>query len=97
MDMRNTNEDIAFAPGRLLDSIKQQYGLSSDRELAEFLDLTGPQISRIRNSGVALTAVVVLKIHEMSGLPISRLKDMCGDRRARHRVGHRSNTAREQA
>lgn len=95
--MRDTQKTIAFAPSRLLDSIKQHYGLSSDRELADFLDLTGPQISRIRNSGSALTAVVVLKIHEISGLPMSQLKDMCGDRRARHRVRHRSNIVRNQA
>lgn len=82
----NEKQEKIFDPSKLLDVIKEQFGAQTDSELAELLNMTSPQISRIRNCGVPLSASALIKIHEISGLPIARLKKLCGDRRASQRV-----------
>ena len=75
-----------FDPGKLLDAIKTRYGMNTDRELAKLLDMTSPQISRIRKRETPLSSSAIIKIHEVSGLPIASLKSICGDRRTGQRV-----------
>lgn len=75
-----------FDPSKLLDIIKVRYGILTDSELAGLLNMTSPQISRIRHGGRPLSASALIKIHELSGMPIERLKTLCGDRRASQRV-----------
>jgi hypothetical protein len=82
----NNMRDKIFDPSKLLDLIKEQFGLQTDSELAVLLNMTSPQISRIRHWGQPLSASALIKIHEISGLSIERLKQLCGDRRASHRV-----------
>jgi hypothetical protein len=82
----NDAQEKVFDPARLLDVIKEQFGMQTDSELAYLLNMTSPQISRIRHRGVPLSASALIKIHEISGLPIKRLKNLCGDRRAGQRV-----------
>lgn len=81
-----TTQGRIFDPSKLLDVIKEQFEVQTDSELAELLNMTSPQISRIRNWGAPLSASALIKIHEVSGLPIERLKKLCGDRRASQRV-----------
>lgn len=82
----NDAQEKVFEPAKLLDIIKEQFRLQTDSELAQLLNMTSPQISRIRHCGVPLSASALIKIHEISGLPIERLKKLCGDRRASQRV-----------
>jgi hypothetical protein len=86
--VRSTNDaqDKVFDPSKLLDLIKERFAVQTDSQLAELLNMTSPQISRIRHCGVPLSASALIKIHEISGLPIKRLKSLCGDRRASQRV-----------
>lgn len=82
----NNAQEKVFDPSKLLDVIKEQFGVQTDSGLAALLNMTSPQISRIRHSGVPLSASALIKIHEISGMPIERLKKLCGDRRAGQRV-----------
>lgn len=86
MNLTNEAHEKVFDPSKLLDAIKERYAVHTDSELAELLDMTGPQISRIRHWGAPLSASALIKIHEISGLPIALLKKLCGDRRAGQRV-----------
>lgn len=86
MNSDKEGHEKVFDPSKLLDIIKVRYGILTDSELAELLNMTSPQISRIRRGGRPLSASALIKIHELSGMPIERLKTLCGDRRASQRV-----------
>lgn len=79
-------EERVFDPSKLLDVIKERYQVKTDSGLAELLNMTSPQISRIRHCGVPLSASAMIKIHEITGFSIAQLKTLCGDRRAGQRV-----------
>jgi hypothetical protein len=82
----NEGQEKIFDPAKLLDVVKERFGVQTDSELALLLNMTSPQISRIRHCGAPLSASALIKIHEISGLPIESLKMLCGDRRASQRV-----------
>ncbi len=54
----------AYTPHILLDSIKDQFKIKTDKELAEFIGTTSPQISRVRIGHHRLTPTMILAIHE---------------------------------
>lgn len=90
----NDEQEKVFDPSKLLDVIKEQFGIQKDSELAQLLNMTSPQISRIRHCGGPLSASALIRIHEISGLPIERLKQLCGDRRASQRVRRKPTAER---
>lgn len=93
MNAAKERQEKVFDPSKLLDMIKGRYGILTDSALAELLNMTSPQISRIRHCGRPLSASALIKIHEISGMPIERLKTLCGDRRTSQRV-RRTRVAR---
>jgi hypothetical protein len=60
----------------LLDTIIKQYKLKTDAELARFLELKASQISKIRHGHLACGAETILRVHDITGWEIKRIKGM---------------------
>ena len=63
-------------PHTVLDTIRRQHKLRNDRELCDFLDMQASVISRIRSGKMAMSAEVILTVHETTGMPIAVIKAM---------------------
>lgn len=62
---------------KLLDFIIGNYDLKNDRHLADKLDISTPVISRIRNGHTKVSAEMMIRIHEVFGIPIAEIKSLC--------------------
>ena len=61
---------------RLLDFLKKEYLLKSDRALCDALDISPPVISRIRSGKTILSADIIIVIHEKTGMSIADIKQL---------------------
>ncbi len=64
---------------KLLDHIKATYGVKNDRQFANAIDISTPVISRIRNGKSGVSAEIMIKIHEIYGMPIADIKKLCAE------------------
>jgi transcriptional regulator with XRE-family HTH domain len=62
---------------KLLDELQSRFEIKNDRQLAAKLNLSTPVMSRIRNGKSAVSADVMIRIHEVLGLPIAEIKELC--------------------
>jgi transcriptional regulator with XRE-family HTH domain len=72
-------EHQSYNPDTLLDTVKEWFGLASDRALARRLRLGPPTISRIRNRRQPASSEVLLRMHEATSFPIRDLRFLAGD------------------
>lgn len=63
-------------PHPLFDLLMEHYDLTSDRALAMKLGTYAPDISRIRNRKRAMGAELILRIHELTDMPVKRIKEL---------------------
>lgn len=77
-----------FAPnsGGLLDGVMEHLEIKNDAALARALQFTPATISKIRNRRLQISAAFMLRIHEITELPFSKLRAMMGDQQARFRL-----------
>jgi plasmid maintenance system antidote protein VapI len=68
-------------PFEPFDYIKREFGLKNDAELARELAFTPPQVSKVRSGIISFTDTVVLRIHEVFGLPVAQIREL-GAKRA---------------
>lgn len=80
--MTKIAKDNPFPPSidQLFSTIKREYGLRFDAELARFLRVSTPTISRLRSGDMELTAGVILRIHELTGMPVQTIRELSGCR-----------------
>jgi hypothetical protein len=67
--MRPTHVD-----NRLLDFLRRELDLHTDRELALLLELGVPTISKLRH-GFPVSDTVILRIHERTDIPVRVIRD----------------------
>lgn len=56
--------------------LMKKYKLKTDAELAEFLYISPPAISRVRNDHTALMPKTILVIYDKTGLKIEKIREM---------------------
>lgn len=83
-----------YDPSHLLDTLLATLKLKNDAALARTLGLSAPVISKIRHRQIPVGASVLIRIHEVTGLSITVLRGLMGDRRKQYRIG--SKPARKQ-
>jgi len=64
------------ASGNLFNTIRADYNLSSDRKLAQALEVAPPVISKIRSGKLAVGATMILKAHEELGYPVKKIREL---------------------
>lgn len=73
--------DFDYNPDNLLDSIKAQLNLKNDAALSRALHVAPPIISKIRKRRSAIGSSFLVRLHEISALPIKDLRALMGDTR----------------
>ncbi|WP_426162370.1 helix-turn-helix domain-containing protein [Pseudoduganella sp. R-34] len=74
-----TPEHAVYNPDMLLDTVKFWLGLRYDAALADRLQVTRTTISKIRHRHCPVSSELLLRIHEMTGLPLRELRFLGGD------------------
>jgi hypothetical protein len=68
------NTEANETPSKLLDYIKEQFYLVNDAALAHFLKVPAPVISNMRSGRLTFGASYILRLHELTGLPVATIK-----------------------
>lgn len=86
--MMNTDNQPtdSYTPSRLIDSLQQRLHIRTDSELARFLGIGRPTISKIRASRCAVSAAFLIRAHEATGMDIAEMRRLYGDRRGKCRI-----------
>ena len=79
----NTTESLNYDPNNLLDHIKGVLGFRSDVKLCATLAVAPPVISKIRNRKLPIGHMILIRLHEVSGISIKDLRTLMGDHRSR--------------
>ena len=61
---------------KLLDYLIKNYGYKNDNAIAEGTGISKGTISKIRTGKIKASAEIIIKVHEMYGLPIAQIKEM---------------------
>lgn len=64
---------------KLLDELQARFNVKNDRQLAAKLNVSTPVISRIRNKKSAVSADIIIAIHEVFEMPIAEIKALCAE------------------
>lgn len=74
-----------YNPNRLLDALLQNMQLKNDAALSRRLEVAPPVISKIRHHRLPVSASVLIRMHEATGISIGDLRYLMGDRRNKYR------------
>jgi antitoxin HigA-1 len=87
MDQYRFTEGLGYNPNKLLNELIVRLRLRNDAALCRTLQVAPPLISKVRHKRAPLSASVLIRMHEESGLSIRDLRRLMGDRRQKYRVG----------
>jgi hypothetical protein len=77
-----------YNPDNLLDTLLEKLNLKSDLALSRLLEVVPPVISKIRHRRLAVGAVLLIRMHEISDLSIKELRLLMGDDRVKFTQPH---------
>lgn len=77
-----------FNPGDLLDALISHLRLKNDAALALELEVAPPVISKMRHNTMPVGATMLLRMHEISDIPIKQLRALMDDHRDKFRSAH---------
>lgn len=75
-----------YDPNNLLNVLLGKLQLKNDAALSRALEVAHPVISKIRRYHLPVSASILIRMHERTGLTIRELRDLMGDRRTKHRL-----------
>jgi transcriptional regulator with XRE-family HTH domain len=78
-----------YNPDQLLKMLLTRLELKSNAALCRVLDVSPPLINRIRQGKSAISAPLLIRMHDISGISIRELRHMMGDRRRRFRISEK--------
>lgn len=71
-------QPLTYNPNRLLDALISSMGLKNDAALSRALEVGPPVISKLRHHRLPVGSSLIIKIHEVSDLPIREIKVLAG-------------------
>ncbi|MBK4737914.1 hypothetical protein [Noviherbaspirillum pedocola] len=86
-----------FNPDNLLDFLIKRLGLKNDAALSRALEVAPPVISKIRHRRMPVGASLLIRMHEVSDLPVAELRRQLGDRRKKFRISPQQGLPKEKA
>jgi hypothetical protein len=75
-----------YDAGKLLDTLLDSLRLKNDAALSRLLEVAPPVISKVRHRKMPMSGSLLIRMHEVSGLPIIDLRYLMGDRRSKFRM-----------
>lgn len=76
----------SYNPNNLLDALIIRLDVKNDAALARVLEVAPPILSKIRHRRIPVAASLLIRMHEITGLPIRALRDLMGDQRQKYRI-----------
>jgi plasmid maintenance system antidote protein VapI len=61
---------------KLLDTLQTRFQIKNDAALARELDVTPPEISKLRRGKLPLGDRMILRIHEYLGVPVKEIRQL---------------------
>jgi hypothetical protein len=86
-----------YNPDNLLNALIEKLGLKNDAALSRLLKVAPPVISKIRHRRLPVGASILIRMHEVSNLSLTQLRELLGDRRKKYRLSSGSGMAKEGA
>ncbi|HCE07954.1 MAG TPA: hypothetical protein DIT28_12570 [Oxalobacteraceae bacterium] len=68
-----------YDPNALMDTLIEKLDLKNDAALARELEVAPPVISKIRHRTLRVGATMLIRMHEVSELTISELRNLMGE------------------
>ena len=84
---KTRNAPVNHDPSRLFDTLVDQFQLKNDVELSRLLGVSPAMISSIRHGRKQVGALLLVRMHEVSGLAIIELRALMGDHGKKFRGG----------
>ncbi len=78
-----------YDPAHLLDVLQGLLGVASDAALAQQLEVTAASMLLLRRRRIPLTAGMLIRMSDFSGVSVDSLRTILGDRRSQMRVPRR--------
>lgn len=75
-----------YNPDNLLDAMLEKLQLKNDAALSRALEVAPPVISKIRHRRLPVGASMLIRMHEVSDLTVTELRELLGDRRTKYRL-----------
>jgi hypothetical protein len=72
------NKEPGYNPNALVNGLIDHMVLKNDAALARLLCVHAPILSKVRNGRAPVTAGLLLRMHEKTKLPVSKLRTMMG-------------------
>jgi plasmid maintenance system antidote protein VapI len=79
-------ETPSYNPDALLNHAMQLLKLHNDAGLAKALGVSPPALSKIRHRRTEIGAAMLIRLHEVTELPIRELRNLMGDFSLRYRI-----------
>ncbi|MBK4735160.1 hypothetical protein [Noviherbaspirillum pedocola] len=96
MDDQTTSSAMhRYNPDNLLDGVISRLKLKNDAALARALEVAPPLISKIRHRRLPVGASLLIRIHEVTDLPVHELRALMGDRRQKYRISDMQGKPKE--
>lgn len=89
MNSESISQQRTYDPDHLLASLIGKLKLKNDAALSRALEVSPPVISKIRHRRLPVTASLLIRMHEVSELSISELRQLLGDRRNKFRISEK--------
>lgn len=87
MNEANEQQEIPdYNPDKLLNLLLENLRLKNDAALARMLEVAAPVISKIRHRRLPVGGALLIRMHEVSGLSVTDLRYLMGDRRRKFRI-----------
>jgi plasmid maintenance system antidote protein VapI len=83
---QDSSANLNFNPNNLLNTIIERMHLKNDAALSRLLEVAPPVISKIRHGRLPIGASLLIRMHEETGMSISEIRELMGDRRQKYRI-----------
>jgi len=84
IESHKRNEQAAYDPNHLLDTLRHKLNLKTDAALSRALEVHPPVISKIRRCRLPVGASLLLRMHEISDISVAELRALMA--RNRHQT-----------
>lgn len=75
-----------YDPNNLIDAVTQKLALKNDAAVARALKVETPIIEKVRSNNLPLGGYLLMRLREVTGLSVTDLQDLMGDRRRKFRM-----------
>lgn len=88
--MNDLNTGVkTYDPNNLIDAVTARLALKNDAAVARALKVETPIIEKVRSNSLPLGGYLLMRLREVTGMSVTDLQDLMGDRRRKFRMNVR--------